>query len=170
MCGPNASYSMTIEDLTENDLTGSIIGASYEVYNTLGFGFLEHLYIKALERELLARGHLVEREVRVTVIYKGEVLGTQRLDMVVDRRVVVEVKSTYELHRAATRQGYNYLRASNLDVQRGADAGCGVRDEGYGMPDASGLNGFNWIFVLAGSARSPLCSRGISGDHGIHRP
>jgi GxxExxY protein len=107
---------MTLVDLAENDLTGSIIGAFYEVYNTLGFGFLEHLYIKALERELLARGHLVEREVRVTVMYKGEVLGTQRLDMVVDRLVVVEVKSTYELHRAAPRQGYNYLRASSLDI------------------------------------------------------
>ena len=116
MCDPNASYSMSMADLVEKELTGSIIGAFYEVYNTLGFGFLEHLYIKALELELRARGHLVEREVRVTVMYKGEVLGTQRLDMVVDRLVVVEVKSTYELHRAATRQGYNYLRASNLDI------------------------------------------------------
>ena len=116
MCKPSASYWMTMADLVEKELTGSIIGAFYEVYNTLGFGFLEHLYIKALERELLARGHLVEREVRVTVMYKGEVLGTQRIDMVVDRRVVVEVKSTYELHRAATRQGYNYLRASSLDI------------------------------------------------------
>ncbi len=116
MRDPSASYSMTMADLVEKELTGSIIGAFYEVYNTLGFGFLEHLYIKALELELLARGHLVEREVRVTVMYKGEVLGTQRLDMVVDRLVVVEVKSTYELHRAATRQGYNYLRASSLDI------------------------------------------------------
>jgi GxxExxY protein len=107
---------MALADLMENDLTGSIIGAFYEVYNTLGFGFLEHLYIKALERELLARGHLVEREVGVRVMYKGEVLGTQRLDMVVDSRVTVEVKSTYELHRAATRQVYSYLRATNLDI------------------------------------------------------
>ena len=96
MCNPSASYWMTMADLVEKELTGSIIGAFYEVYNTLGFGFLEHLYIKALERELLARGHLVERELRVRVMYKGEVLGTQRIDMVVDRRVVVEVKSTWK--------------------------------------------------------------------------
>ncbi|HUF30164.1 MAG TPA: GxxExxY protein [Gemmatimonadaceae bacterium] len=116
MCDLIVWYFMALADLTENDLTGSIIGAFYEVYNTLGFGFLEHLYVKALERELLARGHPVEREVGVKVMYKGEVLGTQRLDMVVDRRVTVEVKSTYDLHRAATRQVYNYLRATNLDI------------------------------------------------------
>ena len=54
------------------------------MYNALGYGFLEHLYIMALERELLARGHHVAREVGVLVAYKGEELGYQRIDMVVD--------------------------------------------------------------------------------------
>jgi hypothetical protein len=52
-------------------LTQSVIGAFYEVYNTLGFGFLEHIYIMALERELRNRGHQVRREVGVCVMYKG---------------------------------------------------------------------------------------------------
>ena len=96
------------------DLIYSIIGAFFEVYNTLGYGFLEHLYLKALERELLARGHKVAREVWVTVMYKGVELGKQRLDMVVDDSTVVEIKSTHELPRNATRQLFNYLRATDL--------------------------------------------------------
>ena len=96
------------------ELIYSIIGAFFEVYNTLGYGFLEHLYLKALERELLARGHKVSREVWVSVMYKGVELGKQRLDMVIDDRVVIEIKSTYDLPRNATRQLFNYLRATNL--------------------------------------------------------
>jgi GxxExxY protein len=50
-------------ELLEETLTRSVIGAFYELYNTLGFGFLEHLYVMALERELLVRGHRVARQV-----------------------------------------------------------------------------------------------------------
>ena len=87
--------------LVEVALTRSVIGAFFEVYNTLGFGFLERLYVRALERELLARGHQVARQVEIRILYKGEELGTQRLDLVVDNKLIVETKSTYELHRAA---------------------------------------------------------------------
>lgn len=107
---------MARHELVEERLTHSVIGAFFDVYNTLGFGFLEHLYVRALERELVARGHAVGREVGISVRYKGEELGTQRLDMIVDGRLVVETKSTYELHKAAPRQVYNYLRATQLEV------------------------------------------------------
>ena len=102
--------------LHEEALSHAVIGAFFEVHNTLGFGFLEHLYAAALERELLARGHHVARELGVRVCYKGQELGSQRLDMVVDERLVVEIKATHELHRSATRQLYNYLRATSLAV------------------------------------------------------
>ena len=102
--------------LIERQLTGSIIGAFYEVYNTLGFGFLEHIYIMALERELIARGHHVDREMGVNVMYKGEQLARQRLDMIVDGKVVVETKSSLDLHQTARRQLYNYLKATNLEL------------------------------------------------------
>jgi GxxExxY protein len=107
---------VTGEDLIDERLTGSIIGAFYAVYRTLGFGFLEHVYVLAMERELRTRGHRVARELSVDIMYDGEELCTQRLDMVVDERVVVETKSTYELHPTAQRQLYNYLRASRLEV------------------------------------------------------
>jgi GxxExxY protein len=58
--------------LIQEELTGSVIGAFYEVYNTLGFGFGEHIYSLALERELRRRGHQVGREVSVIVFYKGD--------------------------------------------------------------------------------------------------
>lgn len=104
------------EPLIEGRLTQSVIGAFFEVYNTLGFGFLEHIYVLAMERELRSRGHHVAREVAVSVMYKGEHLGTQRIDMIVDSKLVVEVKSTYQLHGFAIRQIYNYLRGTNLEV------------------------------------------------------
>lgn len=107
---------MTRRPLIEEPLTRSVIGGFYEVYNTLGFGFLEHVYIRALEWELLARGHQVRREVGVCVMYKGFELAHQRVDMLVDDRCIVETKSTLELHKAASRQLYNYLRATNIEV------------------------------------------------------
>ena len=102
--------------LIHRELTQSVIGAFYEVYNTLGFGLLEHLYAMALERELRWRGHRVAREVCVRVWYKGEELGQQRVDMIVDDALIVETKSTYELHKAAPRQVFNYLRVTNIEI------------------------------------------------------
>ena len=102
--------------LIEEKRTESIIAAFYEVYNEIGFGFLEHVYGAALERELRAHGHQVGREVPVKVYYKGDEIAHQRLDLLVDGRIVVEIKSTYELHKAAPRQVYSYLRATKLEV------------------------------------------------------
>jgi GxxExxY protein len=108
--------AMARGELFEERLTHSVIGTFFEVYNTLGFGFLEHIYVMALERELIEREHRVAREVAVRVSYKGHELGAQRLDMIVDDKLVVETKSTHELHKAARRQVYNYLRSTNLEI------------------------------------------------------
>ena len=102
--------------LLHDELTHSIIGAFYEVYNTLGHGYLESIYLAALERELRMRGHRVARELSVRVMYKGEEIGMQRLDLVVDDVLVVEAKSTHSLHESASRQLYNYLHATSLEV------------------------------------------------------
>jgi GxxExxY protein len=107
---------VTRVELYEGELTHSVIGAFYEVHNNLGFGFLERFYVMALERELLERGHRVAREVSVNVFYKGQELGSQRLDLIVDEKLVVETKATSDLHRSATRQLYNYLKATNLEL------------------------------------------------------
>ena len=103
-------------ELVRERLTHSVIGAFYEVYNTLKFGLLEQLYLAALTIELRERGHIVDREVRVRVYYKGVEIGRQRLDLVVDKALVVEVKSTAELHPSARRQLLSYLSVSRLEV------------------------------------------------------
>ena len=102
--------------LIEEELSGSIIGAFFKVHRRLGFGFLEHVYAAALEIELRARQHNVARECGVTVRYQGIEVAHQRLDMVIDRKLVVEIKSSEKLHKDATRQLFNYLRATNLEV------------------------------------------------------
>ena len=104
------------EPLLHESLSKSIIGAFFEVYNDLDFGFLEHICVAALVKELTARGHVVAREVGVRVWYKGEDIGTQRLDMIVDDTIVVEIKSTLVLHPSAMRQLTSYLRATNIEV------------------------------------------------------
>jgi GxxExxY protein len=102
--------------LLEERLTYSSIGAFFTVYRTLGYGFREYIYAGALERELQARGHRVDREVAVMVYYRGEPIARQTLDMVVDDRLVVEIKSTERLHPSGTRQLFGYLCATNLEV------------------------------------------------------
>lgn len=103
-------------ELIESRLTHSVIGAFYEVYNALGFGFFESIYANALEHELRMRGHRVTREVPVQVFYKGRCVGTHRLDQVVDDKLVVETKSSHDLPRGAARQVQSYLKASQLGV------------------------------------------------------
>src|SRR3954467_9130318 len=88
-----------VRPLVEGELTKSIIGAFYEVYNQLDYGFLEAIYAEALGRELVRRGHVVEQEVAIRVYCKGEVVGLQRIDMLVERKIVVEIKSTHDLAR-----------------------------------------------------------------------
>jgi GxxExxY protein len=103
-------------DLVEKELTGSIIGAFYYVYNQLGYGFLEKIYAEAMTRTLRKRGHVVEREVRIPIYLEQEQVGLQRIDMLVDSRVIVENKSTYLLSEADHRQLTSYLTASEIQV------------------------------------------------------
>ena len=105
-----------IVGLAEEALTRSIIGAFFEVYNKLGFGFLESVYVEALLRELRRRGHRVDREVLIKVWYKGELIARQRVDLVVDGKVIVEVTAGLALPITGSRQLYNYLRGTDLEV------------------------------------------------------
>ena len=107
---------MTRQPLLEEELTSSAIGAFFEVYNTLEFGFLEHVYVRAPEIELRRIGHRVGRQVGVQIMYKGEEIAYQRLDLIVNDKLIIEAKSTYDLRKGARRQVYNYLRATNLEV------------------------------------------------------
>ena len=102
--------------LLDEELTKSVIGAFFEVYNTLNYGFLEQNYILAMRLELLARAHTVVLEASVPVFYKGQRLSTQRVDMIVEDRLIVEAKSTQVLPPTTMRQLRNYLRATELEL------------------------------------------------------
>ncbi|HVF41130.1 MAG TPA: GxxExxY protein, partial [Gemmatimonadaceae bacterium] len=107
---------MADDNLIHGDLSRAVISAFFEVYNTMGYGFLEHIYCVAMEGELKSRGLAAGREVAVEVRYKGNRVGFQRLDMVVDDKIIVEIKSSAVLSPTAKRQLHNYLRATDLEV------------------------------------------------------
>lgn len=102
--------------LLHGALTQSVLGAFHESYDHLGFGFLESVCTLALAEELRLRGHHVAREVVVDIAYKGQPLATQRLDMIVDDVLIVEIKAMDALHPSAFRQIRNYLRATHLEL------------------------------------------------------
>ena len=104
------------EKLFDEELTKSVIGAFFEVYNRLRFGFLENTYMRSMELELLERGHNVAREKNVPVFYKNHVASSHRIDMLVDGRLIVEGKSTQILPHTAMRQLYSYLRSTELEL------------------------------------------------------
>jgi GxxExxY protein len=104
-----------ISDLHE-DLTRKIIGAVFEVSNTLGAGFLEKVYERALVRELALRGLRAQAQAPMTVSYKGDEIGNYVADILVENEVVVELKCAERLCGEHLAQCMNYLRASGLDV------------------------------------------------------
>ena len=106
----------TDEHGSKDPLTHSILGACFEVANELGAGFLEKPYENALVLELRARGHLVEQQVAVPIFYKGQLVGEYFADVIVDRKVIVEVKAVKALDDVHVAQCLNYLRATGLKV------------------------------------------------------
>ena len=102
--------------LLEEAVTRSVIGSFFDVYNELGFGYRELIYGMALQRDLVAKGHRVDREVAVMVYFRGEPLARQTLDIIVDDRLIVEIKSTARLQPDSTRQLFGYLHATTLEV------------------------------------------------------
>jgi GxxExxY protein len=86
------------------------------VHGALGFGYRELIYAAAMERDLRRKGHHVDCELPVMVYFRGEPLAKQVLDMVVDKKVIVEIKSTEALHADAERQLFGYLCSTTLEV------------------------------------------------------
>ncbi len=100
--------------MPDDPLTRTIIGAAIEVHRALGPGLLESAYRGCLKLELAERGLTVAQELPLPVIYHGQPVGVgYRLDLIVDDRVVVEVKSVEQLLPVHTAQLLSYLRLSN---------------------------------------------------------
>ncbi len=97
--------------LTDNDITYQVRGAIFDVYNALGPGLLESVYEEALCYEIARRGLKVYRQVDVPLIYKGASLKVAlRMDVVVENRVLVELKSFEEIKKLFWKQTLTYLK------------------------------------------------------------
>lgn len=95
-------------------LTERIIGAAIEVHRILGPGLLEAIYEEALCHEFTLRQIAHQRQVPVDVVYKGHVIKGQRLDLLVENTVVVEIKSLLRLPEVVLAQTLSYLKATGL--------------------------------------------------------
>ncbi|HTG52013.1 MAG TPA: GxxExxY protein [Candidatus Tectomicrobia bacterium] len=102
--------------LLHEDTTGKIIGAAFEVHDQLGYGFLERVYQRALQVELLRRGAKAELEKRMQVHYKGAVVGDYDSDVLVDSCVAVEIKVASEYDKRDEEQLLKELKATELKV------------------------------------------------------
>lgn len=98
------------------DLTETVIGAFFEVYNELGFGFVESVYHHAMLIALRDRGLAVESEVRLPVYFRGLPVGTFDADIFVAREVILELKAVNEFCSEHEAQLLNYLRSSDVEV------------------------------------------------------
>lgn len=111
---PNVSESTG--KIRFSDLSYRVINAFFEVYNAHGYGFLEAVYSRSMVHALEKRGIEVAREVPIDVFFDGHLVGRHRLDLLVDRRIVLEIKATEQLSKAAQRQTRSYLAAANLEL------------------------------------------------------
>jgi GxxExxY protein len=100
--------------LTENEISYQIRGAIYDVYNALGAGLLESVYVTALEWELVQQGLRVRREVPIPVYYKEVKMELGfRLDLLIEEKVIIEVKSVETLAGVHHKQILTYLRLAD---------------------------------------------------------
>ena len=97
-------------------LTEVIIGCFYTVYNSVGFGFNEKAYENALTAELKKKGLVAEQQKEVEIRYNGKSIGSFVPDIVVDDTVVLELKTTDNIHRSHEKQLLNYLKVKEYEA------------------------------------------------------
>ena len=104
------------ESLKYSDITGKIIGAAMKVHSTLGNGFQEVIYQRAMEIEMSVMGISFEREKEMQIYYREIQIGTRRVDFFVESLIMVELKALIELEEVHLTQGLNYLEAYNTEI------------------------------------------------------
>jgi GxxExxY protein len=101
----------------DRDFTYRVLGCVYEVYNQLGPGLLESIYEKAMICELRSQGFDVRNQVSVPVYYKDELICPDlRLDLLVDNKLILELKSVVEYRSLFEKQLFTYLRLMNCEL------------------------------------------------------
>jgi len=108
----NANY----QDFKHKELTEKIIKIFYSVYNKLSYGFLEKVYENAMMIEFKREGILAVSQSPMKVFYEGEVIGEYYADILVDNKVIVEIKAAKQLVEENEAQLLNYLKATDIEV------------------------------------------------------
>jgi GxxExxY protein len=103
-------------ELEHKEITEQIIGAAFEVYRVLRYGFLEKVYQRAMQVELQSRGLRVETEHKIKVLYKGTIVGEYQADLFVEEKVVVELKVAKTYCSDEEPQLLNELKATGIKV------------------------------------------------------
>ncbi len=103
-------------ELLHKDLTEAILKTYYDVYNELGFGFLEKVYQNSMYLELKARGFYVEAQKQIKVNFKGVEVGEYYADLVVNEKIIIELKAAECIIEEFEHQLINYLKATNVEV------------------------------------------------------
>lgn len=102
--------------LKYKEITDVILNSFYEVYNELGDGFLESVYENALYMVLKEHGLSVERQKNISVIFRGNVVGDFKADLIVHENIIIELKAVRSLDTVHEAQLINYLKATNIEV------------------------------------------------------
>ena len=103
-------------ELLHKNITDKIIRCFYEVYNILGYGFLEKVYESSLYNELISCGLFCERQKKIDVFYKGDQVGEYYADICVEEKVIIELKAAEAICEEHEFQLINYLKATNIEV------------------------------------------------------
>ena len=99
-----------------SEITKGIIGGAYEVFNNLGFGFLEKVYENALVLELKKRKLNVNQQFPINVYYKNEIVGEYIADLIIEKKVIAEIKAISKLEEIQEVQLVNYLKATKIEI------------------------------------------------------
>ncbi len=99
-----------------SELTGRIIGCAIEVHKALGSGFQEVIYQRALGMEFKIQDIAAIREVEMPIHYKGQNIGTRRVDFLIENKISVELKAITKLEDVHMAQAINYLEAYDLEI------------------------------------------------------
>ena len=102
--------------LLHQSIANTILKVYYEVYNELGHGFLEKVYQNAMYFELKARGLKVESQKEIKVYFKQQLVGEYYSDLIVENKVIIELKATEVLMNAHVAQTINYLKATPIEI------------------------------------------------------
>lgn len=102
--------------MLNEEITGKIINAFYEVYNVMGYGFLERVYENSIMIELEEMGMKVEKQKAIKVYFKKRVVGDYFADILAEEKVIIELKTVSKILPKHERQLLNYLKATDIEV------------------------------------------------------